>query len=154
MDVITKKILNKFSDPAMLEKLIDLSGAELNSLLLTLFKMRTDKISANNVLRAYDKNRFVKPSHLDPLAYHTLEADLLQIAKEQDIVRVLLSPATPFAGSAAFGYVNQNNVISALRGVEMLSDPTNMLSIIIADKLKRKKLQTNALCIIAQAHGC
>lgn len=35
--------------------------------------------------------------------------------------------------------VNQNNVVSALRGTEILSDPTNMLTLILAGRLQRKE---------------
>ena len=56
-----------------------------------------------------------------------------------DVKPILLSPAAPFASSSVFGCVGQNNVVSAGRGTEILSDPTNMLSIIIAEQLKSKK---------------
>jgi hypothetical protein len=64
------------------------------------------------------------------------EAELLKEAEEQGIKGLLLAPVSHLGSCSAFGCVNQNNVISASRGIEVLSDPTNMLAVIIADQLK------------------
>lgn len=53
-----------------------------------------------------------------------------------DIQTVLLSPSAPLGSCSVFGCVDQYNVVSALRGTETLSDPSNMMAIIIADRLK------------------
>ena len=91
------------------------------------------------MLKTFQSNRFCIPSELDPVVYHILETEFLSTSKKLDIEAVLLSPAAPFTSSSVFGCVDQNKVVSAVRGVEILPDPTNMLSIIIAEKLKNKK---------------
>ena len=139
MNEITRRILTKLGDMDLIEKLLALPAPDFNSLMLKIFQSQARKATPVEMLKAYQSNRFSVPSELDPAAYHALEAELLSAAQKIDIKPVLLSPSAPFASSSVFGCVDQNNVVSALRGTEILSDPTNMLSIIIAEQLKNKK---------------
>lgn len=138
MSKILQRILQEIGDQKMIEKLLSLSKADLNSLLLELFEKQTDKMTPVDILKAYQVNRFSKPSDIDPAKFHTLEAQLLTAAQKMKMQTVLLSPSAPLGSCSAFGCVDQYNVVSALRGTETLSDPSNMLAIIIADRIKRR----------------
>ena len=139
MNTITDRILTRLGDNELINKLSVLSKSDLNSLLLNIYKLQAQNTTPIEMLKMFQTNRFTVPSELDPVAYHVLETEFLALAQCQNIKTVLLSPAAPFASSSVFGCVDQNNVVSAARGVEILSDPTNMLAIIIADQLKNKK---------------
>ena len=141
MSAIIDRILRQLEDEHILDKLLSLPKSDLNSLLLELFQMQAEKIAPTDIIKAYNLNRFSIPSNTNPVAYHTLEADLLSAAQGMGIETILLSPSAPFGSCSAFGCVDQKNVVSAMRGTETLSDPSNMLAIIIADKIKRQ--QTN-----------
>jgi len=138
---ITKRLLTQFGDMELIEKLSALPNADFNSLLLEIFQSRARGKTPTETVKAFQANRFSVPSALDPVAYHVLETAFLSAAQKFDIKPVLLSPAAPFASSSVFGCVSQNNVVSAVRGTEIVSDPTNMLAIIIAEKLKHKKVE-------------
>ncbi|MCJ8012301.1 hypothetical protein MUG84_11205 [Paenibacillus sp. KQZ6P-2] len=138
MSTIINRILKQIGDPELLDKLLSLSKADLNSLLLGLFEKQTDKFTPADVLKTFQSNRFSTPSDASPAKFHALETQLLTAAKEMDIETVLLSPSAPLGSCSVFGCVDQYNVVSALRGTETLSDPSNMLAIIIADKLKSR----------------
>lgn len=140
MDAIVDRILKTLDDDTLLEKLLALPRSDLNTLLLKLFQMQAAATTPKELLGSHKSSRFTSPSALDPAAYHLLESRLLSLAQEAGISGVLLSPAAPAASCSAFGYVAQNNVISALRGTELLPDPTNMLAIIIAEALTGKKI--------------
>lgn len=140
MDKIIGRILRELGDTDLLTKLLALPRADLNSLLLQLFETQTGGIAPHELLKAYARNRFTVPSGLKPSDYHLAEHRLLTLAEEASIQGVLLSPAAPIASCSAFGHVAQNNVVSALRGTEILSDPTNMLAVIIAEGLKRSEV--------------
>jgi hypothetical protein len=137
---IIERILTQLGDKRLIEKLLALPKSDLNSLLLKLFQEQVNDFTPIDVLKVFQTNRFSVPSELDPVAYHTLETEFLTAAQKLDIKTVLLSPAAPFASSSVFGCVDQNNIVSAVRGTEILSDPTNMLSIIIAEQIKSKKV--------------
>lgn len=154
MDNITSRILKQLGDASLLDKLLALPKSDLNSLLLRLFQMQGDSCRPSELLTVFANNRFCAPSKLDPEQYHGLERELLKLAKENDIEGILLSPAAPLFSCSAFGCVNQNNVVSALRGVEILADPTNMLAVLLAHRLKSGEADHQTpqhLCTTARA---
>jgi len=137
MNKITKRILEKIGQPQLLEQLSGLSQSDLNSLFLEISKAQTNKLTPTNILKSYRSNRFVVPSALDPASFYQLEADMTRKAKADGIEPVLLSPVAPLGSCSVFGCVDQNNVVSATRGCEVLSDTSNMLAIYLADKIRR-----------------
>lgn len=162
MNTVVIRILREIGDPELLCKLLALPKSDLNSLLLELFRGLAGKITPDDVLKAYQKNRFSVPSEAEPSTFYSLEAELTDAAKRAGIKTVLLSPSAPFGSCSSFGCVSQNNIVSAVRGTETLSDPTNMLAIIIADKL-RNDTESNrtplhyaatARAVRAQAFSC
>lgn len=140
MNPIIDRILEQLGDSSLLDRLHDLPKSDLNSLLLKLFQMQAEKATPTETLKRYRTNRFCVPSMIDPIEYHRLEVELLLLAQELEINGLLLSPAALLTSCSAFGCVDQNNVVSGLRGTEILSDPTNMIAVIVADKLKHKEL--------------
>ena len=139
MSDILSRITNKIGDKNIVDKLSALSKSDLNSLLLEVFDRQANTLTATDILKSYQLNRFTFPSSMDPEEIHTLESKLLRKARNMDIKTIMLSPSAPLGSCSVFGSVDQYNVVSALRGTETLSDPSNMLAIIIADKLKRKE---------------
>jgi hypothetical protein len=138
-DRITDRILSRLGDDGLLEKMLALPKSDFSSLLLNIYQKQAGSITPVDVVKMFQTNRFSVPSEIDPVAYHRFEAELLSLAQEAEIKAVLLSPAAPFGSSSAFGCVDQNNVVSAVRGTEILSDPTNVLAIMIAEQIKAKK---------------
>ncbi|KPU45804.1 hypothetical protein OXPF_05930 [Oxobacter pfennigii] len=133
---IIDRVLYDMGDGDLLDKLLSLPKSDLNSLLLEVYRLQVEKVTPAGLLKAYKSNRFAVPSQIDPIAYHQLETELLKAAEDMGIKGILLSPSAPFGSCSVFGCVDQNNVISAARGTETLSDPTNMLAVIISDELK------------------
>ena len=153
MGAITDRVLTRIGDTELIRKLLALPKPDFSSLLLRIFHEQANKITPADLLKAFHANRFSVPSEIDPVVYHRFESELLSIAQNTGIEAVLLSPAAPFASCSAFGCVDQNNVVSAVRGTEVLSDPTNMLAIIIAGRLKNnhtENLEPIHLCTTAR----
>lgn len=144
MSAIINRVLRQLGDEHILDKLLSLPKPDLNSLLLELYQMQAEKLAPTDIVKAYNLNRFSLPSDADPVEYHTLEADLLSTSQIMGIDAILLSPSAPFGSCSAFGCVDQKNVVSAVRGTETISDPSNMLAIIIADKIKSQQVSNSA----------
>lgn len=132
---ILRRILTKIGDTELLEKLAVLSPSDAHSLMMAWFQRQSDALQPSALLKRYRANPFVKPGALDPIAYLQQELEMLAFARERGIAPVLLSPAALFSGCATVAPVSQNKVLSAARGTEVLSDPTNMLAIYLAEKL-------------------
>ena len=153
MDGIIDRILDEVGDAELLDKLLSLPTSDSNTFLLEVFKLQAKRMTPVGLPKAYQANRFTAPSNVDPSAYHQLETELLKIAGDMAIDGILLSPSAPFGSCSVFGCVNQNNVISAARQTETLADPTNMLAVIISDRLKSgviAKTQTVHYCTTAR----
>jgi len=112
----------------------------LNRLLTQVFAERSARQNPQELLRAFAANKYAQPSTIDPVAYHLLESEILQTARQFGSNCVMLSPAAVFGCCSSLGLVSQNKVVSATRGLEILSDATNMLTLYVADGLRSGRI--------------
>ncbi|ULL16875.1 hypothetical protein DVH26_21970 [Paenibacillus sp. H1-7] len=135
-----ERILKRLEKSDLITLLTEqLSGSDLNTLLLKLFNEKAKQSSPNDLLKRYTENRFVKPAKIEPIQLKQLEMDILKIAVNQGVSPLQLSPVAPLGCASAVGTVDQNKVISALRGTEVVSDATNLIALHIADLIKSNK---------------
>ncbi|MFD0669966.1 hypothetical protein [Cohnella sp. GCM10027633] len=116
-----------------------LSGSDFNTLMLEIYKARTRRSTPAELLKQYEGNRFVHPAAVDPLRLKQLELDLLTIARAHRSEPIQLSPAAPLGSCSVVGPVDQNKVISASRGTEVVADATNLLALHVCRLLKSKE---------------
>ncbi|MBO1511060.1 hypothetical protein [Metabacillus bambusae] len=114
--------------------------SDLNTLLLEVFRKRTNDISPSELLKKYSMNRFVHPADIDPIWLRQLEIDLLMIARSSLYTPIQISPVSPLGSCSVVATADQNKVISALRGTEVVSDATNLLALHICDLIKKGKM--------------
>lgn len=127
-DRLITRIERALGAPNLLDRLAKLPGSELQSLLLAVHRRRAALLSARDVLRAYEANKFVQPSPLDPAAL--LELDRLALSLLPPGYEPLgLSPVCPFGASAVLGAIHQDWVLAASRQTEVVSDPTIALAL-------------------------
>lgn len=141
---IIENILEKVGNKNLINELTTkLSQSEINTLLLALSKEITKQNTPNDILNKYRINRFVKPSQLSPIEVKKAEVLMLEIAETLGFLSVLLSPASPLGSCSVIAKVDQNNVVSATKGLELISDSTNMLAIYLADGIKNKTIDNS-----------
>ena len=140
--VIVDKILDRAGEAHVLSLLAEnLSGTELNSLLLEVFNQRTSRQSPAQLLKHYQTNRFVKPADLPVLEMKQTELDLLKIFQKYLFEPIELSPVAVLGTCSVVAPADQKKILSALRGTEVLADATNAMALHISD-LKKQKLWT------------
>jgi hypothetical protein len=138
---IIENVLEKAGNKNLINELTTrLSQSEITTLLLALSKEITNKNTPNDILSKYESNRFVKPSELNPIKVRQVEILMLETAEASGFSPVLLSPASPLGSCSVIARVDQNKVISATRGLELISDSTNMLAIYLANGIKNKTI--------------
>lgn len=138
--IIVKKIIDRSGEDRLLGFLSEqLSGTELNSLLLEVFNQRISRQSPAQLLRHYQVNRFVKPADLPVIELKRIELDLLKIFHENSFEPIELSPVTVTGSCSVVAPADQKKILSALRGTEVLADATNAISLHIGH-LKKEKL--------------
>jgi hypothetical protein len=116
-----------------------LSGSDLNSLLLEVFARRSQQVSAPELLKQYDNNRFVQPAETDYLLLLERSLQTLQCLNRHDFKPLQVSPLSQLGTCSVVATVDQDKVVSALRNCEVLSDATNALALHISSQKKKQK---------------
>lgn len=135
---IIKSILKKTDSSELIDILArKLTSTELNSLMMEVYKLKSQNMTPAELMKSYEVNKYVKPAFDNPIKLKELELGLLRAAEGFSFVPVELSPVAPLGACSAVGTVNQNKIISALRNTEVSADATNSLALNICS-LKRK----------------
>jgi hypothetical protein len=131
---IVHKILERINRPELFAILTrELSGSELNSILLEVFNQRSGSLTAPELLNLYQQNRFVNPSDLPVIELRQMELDILQLFTKYSFEPLELSPVSILGSCSAVAPANQNKILSALRGTEVLADSTNAIALHASD---------------------
>ncbi len=149
---ITDTIIKKIKVHNLIELLVDhLSFGELQSLLMKIFELKTEKRHLKDILNEYHANRFTRPSDINPIEHRNLELGIFSMLPK-DFEVIELSPLTPIGTSSVLTTIHQNNVVSTIRNVEVAADSTNILALECAKRRKellkknRKNADTIKLC--------
>ena len=131
-----------------------LAASELWSLLLGVVEQRAAQRSAADVQQQWEQDRFVCPAYVDQRTLNQLDSHLLAAASAFEALE--LSPLAPLGSCSAVALASQNKIVSTVRGTEVVSDPTNLLALESARRLRKNggqtvKLTTNHRCVRAQA---
>lgn len=141
-------------EPAAVEALAHgLPGSALSSLLMTVFEARATARRPADVMQQWQRDRFVKPSPIDQRASMTLQLQLLELAAEFEAIE--LSPLAPLAACTSVTGTSQQRIVSSLRSTEVVSDPSNVLALECARRLRDDasrivRLATAQRCVRAQ----
>ena len=124
-----RRVLGQLASTAVLDDLAArLSGADLTTLLLEVFRRRAGRLSAADVLRRYDSDRFVAPAVTGFAGLRRAEDGMLAALPDGfDILT--LAPVLPLGAHSAVAAVDPRNVIATIRGTEVAADPTNGLAL-------------------------
>jgi hypothetical protein len=111
-----------------------LSGSELQSVLLEVVRRRAIARAPAEVLAQWRRDGFCRPSPIDLRESLAIDRELLEAASGFEAVE--LSPVAPLATCASVALTDQNRVLSALRSTEVVSDPTNVLALACAERVR------------------
>jgi hypothetical protein len=124
-------------------------ASEVWSLLLSVIERRSLKRTPPAVLQQWEADRFVRPAPVDQRTFVELDSHLLAAA--QGFEALELSPLAPLAACSSVALTSQNRTISTVRGTEVVSDPTNVLALECARRLRQNSRQVVRL---ATCHRC
>jgi hypothetical protein len=112
----------------------ELSGSELQSVLLEVMKRRANDRAPAEVLAHYRRDGFCRPATIDQRTSTAIDGHLLASAEGFEAIE--LSPVAPLGACSAVAPTDQNRVLSALRSTEIVSDPTNVIALECALRLR------------------
>ncbi|MBW8757507.1 MAG: hypothetical protein JF586_07850 [Burkholderiales bacterium] len=113
-----------------------LAGTALQSLLLDVMQARAASRSASELVAQYGRDAFCAPAAVDLRAMLAIDAQLLAAAEGFEAIE--LSPVAPLGACSVVGPTDQHRVLSALRATEVVSDPTNVLALECAQRLRAR----------------
>jgi hypothetical protein len=131
---------------ALFEKL---PASEVWSLLLEVMDRRATQRSAADVMRQWERDGFTRPAPVDQRTLNALDGHLLAAASAFEAIE--LSPLAPLGSCSAIAPASQNKIVSALRGTEVVADPTNVFALECARRLRE---DPNQIVRLATCHRC
>jgi hypothetical protein len=124
-------------------------ASEVWSLLLSVIERRAMRRTPATLLQQWEADRFVLPAPVDQRTFVDLDSHLLAAA--QGFEALELSPLAPLAACSGVALTSQNRTVSTVRGTEVVSDPTNVLALESARRLRQDSRQVVRL---ATCHRC
>lgn len=129
-----KWIVERVGAAAFEQLATGLAGSDLHSVLLEVMRHRARGRTPADVLAQYLRDGFCTPAAIDLRTSHEVDGHLLAAAGGFEALD--LSPVAPLGVSSAIAQTGQNRVLSALRMTEVVSDPTNVLALECARRLR------------------
>ncbi len=124
-----RRVVGEAGGRELLDILADeLSGADLTTLLLEVFRRRAERVRPAEVMRRYRTNRFVAPGPVNAGALRRAERAMLD-GLPPGFEVVTLAPVVPHGTHTATAGVDPRNVIATIGGSEVAADPTNGLAL-------------------------
>lgn len=137
----------KRKDPAF-ASLFALSPSEAAPVLMELAERQARRRRPIDLLRQFERGGFVSPALLDQRTSHRLDGTALEAAAEYEAIH--LSPVAPLGTCSALAPTHQDRTLSATRGTEVVSDPTNVLALECARRLRNEPSAHVRLCTAHQ----
>lgn len=132
----------------LLEPLLESSISDSTPWLLALMRAQAARRRPRDLLAQRERDAFVAPGILDLRTAHRLDG--LALAAAADYEALLLSPVAPLGACSVLAPTSQDRTLSALRGTEVVSDPTNSLALECARRLRSAPDQPLRLCTVHQ----
>jgi hypothetical protein len=140
----------KSVEPAVFDTLAQtLPASKLWALLLEVLGQRATRRPAAEVLRQWMQDPFTQPSAVDQRTLVELDGHLLAAASAFEAIE--LSPLAPLAACVSMSPGSQHRIVSALRGTEVVADPTNLLAL---EAARRLRADPGATVRLATCHRC
>lgn len=118
----------------------ELPPSTLWSLLLEVAERRAARRRPADLVSQWERDPFVRPGAVDQRA--AVRADALVLDAASAFEAIELSPVAPLGVCSVMAKTTQNRVLSALRGTELVADPTNVLALECASRLRRAPRDT------------
>lgn len=120
-----------------------LAPTDLQSLLLEVARRRALRRTPAELLRHYERDRFVRPAAVAPAALLAWERHLHE-ALPPAVEVLALSPVTPLGSCSALAPVEPRWTLATVRNTEVVADPTTTLALEAALRRRRAKRRRGA----------
>jgi len=144
---LAKKLIEKHKINSV-EKLIsaNIKMSDIQWIVIEIYKNMSRRITPPMLIKQYNRNRFLKSSSVTPQQFVNLELDIYKLLPK-NYIPIELSPVMPIGSNAVVANINQGNVLSTVRNIEVTADTTMALTLEAASQiLANKKIEKICLC--------
>jgi hypothetical protein len=127
----------------------DLPASQLWTLLLDVLEHRAADRTPARLMQQWEHDRFVTPSYVDQRTQLEIDRHLFAAAPQFEALE--LSPVAPLGITSAIALTSQNRVVSTARGTDVVSDPTNVLAL---ESARRLRADGTSIVRLATSHRC
>src|SRR3954462_1771185 len=127
-------VVDDLGETAFEQLAAQLPGSTLQSVLLEVMSRRAAARSPAEVLSQFARDGFCRPAAVDQRTSVAIDGHLLAAADGFEAIE--LSPVAPLAACSSVALTAQHRVLSALRQTEIVADPTNVLALACALRLR------------------
>ena len=127
--------ISRILDSECFERLAaGLPNTTLQSVLLEVVRRRARRRSPADVLAHFGRDSLCRPAAIDQRTSLAIDAEFFAAAEPFEALE--LAPVAPLAACSSVALTDQNRVLSALRSTEVVDDPTNVLALECALRLR------------------
>jgi hypothetical protein len=130
----------------------DAPPSETTPALLALARRQAARRRPADLLSQWERDLYVAPSVLDGRTTHAIDG--LGLAAAEAYEALVLSPVAPLGSCSVVAPTSQDRTLYANRGTEVVADPTNVLALECARRLRTDPKATQRLCTIHQVMRC
>lgn len=130
------------------EALLALTPSAATPLLLEFARRQAERRGPADLLAQLARDAFVTPSVLDQRTLHAFDGLALDAARGFEAVA--LSPVAPLGACSVVAPTSQDRTLATTRGTEVVSDPTNVLALLAAQRLATAPAADVRLCTVHQ----
>ncbi|MCX4239914.1 hypothetical protein [Paraliomyxa miuraensis] len=138
--------------PRELDALGDAPPSQTTPVLLELARKQAARRRPADLLAQWVRDAYVAPSMLDGRTMHALDGLALEAA--EGFEALVLSPVAPLGSCSVVAPTSQDRTLSANRGTEVVADPTNVLALECAHRLREDPTAVVRLCTLHQVMRC
>jgi hypothetical protein len=128
--------------------LLAASASSTTPLLLELTRQQASRRRPADLIAQYARDGFVVPSFLDQRLLNQLDALALAAAPSHEALQ--LAPVAPLGACSVVAPTSQHRTLSTTRGSEVVSDPTNVLALECAKRIRAGSNPSIQLCTVHQ----
>ncbi len=123
------------------------TGSDLTSFLLEVMRRRAQRVTPADVMRQFQRDRFVEVGTVDARALHRVIATMIDAVPDR-FEFVELAPVLPLGSHTALAPVDQHKVVSSVRNLEVAADPTVALAVVAAQRRRGGATTTAQLAAV------
>jgi hypothetical protein len=134
--------------PEQLGQIFEASPSETTRIWMIAAQRQAGRRRPADLLAQFNRDAFVTPLFLDQRTLHRLDGCALEAAVEYEALQ--LSPVAPLGVCSVVAPTSQDRTLSAARGTEVVSDPTNVFALVCAQRLLAAPDRPVRLCTVHQ----